>query len=291
MSNTLLIGDRAYSSWSLRAWLMFDAFELPCHIERTRLYSDDFLRDLSRFPPTRTVPALRLADGTVVADTLAIGEELATRYPAAGLWPNDPSLRAAARMLCAEMHASFAALRSDCPMNLRVAYAGFPPSDAVRADVARIDALWAYARAMAPSDGPWLFGDYSLADAFYAPVATRIATYDLPVSDAAQAYVAAQLAHPSFRRWRAMALVDGPDQPTYAMPHATRPWTGPVPRTASAVDEGPAENATCPYSGDPVTHFLSLDGRIYGVCNAFCRDKTVADPEAWPEFMALTGAH
>jgi len=221
MLNTLLIGDRAYSSWSLRAWLMFDAFELPCHIERTRLYSDDFPRYLSRFPPTRTVPALRLADGTVVADTLAIAEELATRHPAAGLWPEDPCLRAAARMLCAEMHASFAALRSDCPMNLRVAYGQIFTRSKVRADVARINTLWAYARAMTPSDGPWLFGDYSLADAFYAPVATRIATYDLPVSDAAQGYVAAQLAHPSFRRWRAMALVDGPDQPTYAMPHAT----------------------------------------------------------------------
>ena len=118
-------------------------------------------------------------------------------------------------------------------------------------------------------------------------MAARIAGYGLSVSSAAQAYVAAHLAHPSFRRWRAMGLIDGADQPYYWRDLARKPWPGPTPLPASAADQGPSVNALCPYSGKPVTHFMNLGGRSYGFCNAFCRDKTVADPEAWPAFMAL----
>jgi glutathione S-transferase len=118
-------------------------------------------------------------------------------------------------------------------------------------------------------------------------VATRIATYNLPVSDRAMAYVQAHLAHPSFRRWRAMGLVDGADQEFYRRPYPLRPWPGPVPMAARAVEGTKAENAACPYSGKPVSHVLELQGRRFGFCNAFCRDKTVADPGAWAEFMAL----
>ena len=100
-------------------------------------------------------------------------------------------------------------------------------------------------------------------------------------------YVQADLAHPSFRRWRAMGLVDGADQEFYRRPYPTRPWPGPVPMVARAVEGVAAENAVCPYSGKAVTHVLELNGRRFGFCNAFCRDKTVADPEAWAEFMAL----
>ncbi|HBD91383.1 MAG TPA: glutathione S-transferase, partial [Gemmobacter sp.] len=122
---------------------------------------------------------------------------------------------------------------------------------------------------------------------FFAPLATRIATYNLPVGPEAAAYVAAHLAHPSFRRWRAMGLVDGADQPFYRRDYPQRPWPGPTPLPARAVEGTQTENALCPYSGTPVTHALELDGRRFGFCNAFCRDKTVADPEAWPKFMAL----
>ena len=101
------------------------------------------------------------------------------------------------------------------------------------------------------------------------------------------AYVQAHLAHPSFRRWRAMGLVDGADQEFYRRPYPRRPWPGPVPLSARAVEGSRAENATCPYSGKPVTHVLEIEGRRLGFCNAFCRDKTVADPEAWPKFVAL----
>lgn len=101
------------------------------------------------------------------------------------------------------------------------------------------------------------------------------------------AYVQAHLAHPSFRRWRAMAMVDGADQDFYSRDYPRRPWPGPVPLMARAVEATDSVNDACPYSGKPVTHALELDDRRYGFCNAFCRDKTVADPEAWPPFMAL----
>jgi glutathione S-transferase len=103
------------------------------------------------------------------------------------------------------------------------------------------------------------------------------------------AYVQAHLSHPSFRRWRAMGLVDGADQPFYRRDWPRRPWPGPVPLPARAVECTAAENTACPYSGKPVTHVLELDGRRFGFCNAFCRDKTVADAEAWAPFMALRG--
>ena len=288
MTIDLALGDRAYSSWSLRGWLLFDAFAIPVRPRLGRLYTDDFARLLTRFAPARTVPAMRCEDGTVVADSLAIAEELASRFPAARIWPAAPRARAAARMLAAEMHSGFAALRAACPMNLRASYADSAPSDAVRADLARIEALWAWARAETGAETPWLCGPYSAADAFFAPVAARIAGYALPVGPEAAAYVAAHLAHPSFRRWRAMALVDGPDQEVYAKPFPTRAWPGPPVLVARATAAGPAVNAACPYSGKPVTDFLDFDGRRWGFCNPFCRDKTAADPEAWPEFMALT---
>lgn len=286
MTCDLAIGDRSYSSWSLRGWLLFEKFGLSCRTDQARLYDRDFDALMGRFAPARTVPAVRFEDGTVIGDSLAIAEELATRHPGAGHWPADPSLRATARMLAAEMHSGFSDLRSECPMNLCVSYEAAPVSDKVHADLRRIEALWTHARRLSGSDTPWLFGTYSAADAFFAPVAARIAGYGLPVSPEAAAYVQAHLADPSFRRWRAMGAAEGSDQPFYARDYARRDWPGPKP-LAAAVSDGPSENSACPYSGRPVTHFLSLGGRSFGFCNAFCRDKTRADPEAWPAFMAV----
>lgn len=286
MTYDLAIGDRSYSSWSLRGWLLFEKFGLPVKCHTGILYSDDFARLLADFAPARLVPAMRTPEGEVVGDTLAIAETLAERHPDAGLWPEDPAARAMARYLCAEMHSGFAALRGECPMNLRVSYADAAPQAAVLDDLARIEFLWARARTRFGAAGPWLFGRYTAADAFFAPVATRIATYNLPVGAAARDYVAAHLADPSFRRWRAMGLAEALIQPAYARPYPERPWPGPSPRPATRA-EGPSENAVCPYSGDPVTDFLQLDGRVWGFCNPFCRDKTLADPEAWPAFMAM----
>lgn len=286
MTYDLVIGDRAYSSWSLRGWLLFDAFGLPVKLHVARLYTDELPTLLKQFHPGKTAPTMRTPDGVVVPETIAIAEELASRHPEAGIWPADPKARAVARVLAAEMHAGFTALRNHCPMNLRVSYEDCAPPQAVLDDLKRLEVIWDWARAETGAK-VWLAGEYSAADAFFAPVATRIATYNLPVSDRAMAYVQAHLAHPSFRRWRAMGLVDGADQEFYRRPYPQRPWPGPVPMAARAVEGVTAENAACPYSGKPVTHVLELQGRRFGFCNAFCRDKTVADPEAWAEFMAL----
>jgi glutathione S-transferase len=286
MTYDLVIGDRAYSSWSLRGWLLFDAFGLPVKLHIARLYTDELPTLLKQFHPGKTAPTMRTPDGVVVPETIAIAEELASRHPEAGIWPADPKARAVARVLAAEMHAGFTALRNHCPMNLRVSYEDCAPPQAVLDDLKRLEVIWDWARAETGAK-VWLAGEYSAADAFFAPVATRIATYNLPVSDRAMAYVQAHLAHPSFRRWRAMGLVDGADQEFYRRPYPQRPWPGPVPMAARAVEGTKAENAACPYSGKPVSHVLELQGRRFGFCNAFCRDKTVADPEAWAEFMAL----
>ena len=287
MTYDLAIGDRAYSSWSLRGWLMFDAFGIPVKTHSARLYTDELATLLKGFSPARTAPTMRTADGVVVPETLAIAEELASRHPDAGLWPADPRGRAVARVLAAEMHAGFSALRSHCPMNLRVSYDTCAPTDAVLADLDRLQVIWAWARRETGASGPWLCGAYSAADAFYAPVAGRIAGYNLPVDAAGAAYVAAHLAHPSFRRWRAMGLIDGADQDFYRRDYARRAWPGPAPLPATIVSDGPSENALCPYSGKAASHFMALGGKVWGFCNAFCRDKTAADPEVWPKFMAL----
>ena len=287
MANRLIIGDYAYSSWSLRGWLLLQRFGLHADITLVDFKAGGVAEQLAQVPPARTVPTLVLDDGTVVWDSLAIAEELASRHPLAGHWPADPAARATARAVSAEMHSGFSALRNDCPMNLRRSYIGYPVADGVRADLDRLEALWSFARARFGKGGPWLFGGYSVADAFFAPVAARIAGYRLPVGPEAQAYVAAHLADPAFRRWRAMGLVRGDDLPWYAKPQDSGDWPGPAPLAAKAVPQGPAVNSACPYSGRPVTHFLICRDRVWGFCNAFCRDKTAADPLAWPEFARL----
>ncbi|MDJ0825579.1 MAG: glutathione S-transferase [Rhodobacter sp.] len=286
MTYELFIGDRSYSSWSLRGWLLFEPFGIPVTIRHIAFNAGPVAEQLSDLPPAQTVPVLRTPEGAVVAESLAIAEELATRHPDAGHWPADPLARATARALAAEMHSGFAALRENCPMNLRAAYADYVPPEEVREDLARLETIWSHARATCQPAGPWLCGDYSTADVFFAPVAARIATYGLPVGPEAQAYVAAHLADPAVRRWRAMGLAKGDTLPWYARDYTLTDWPGPEPLPATPSD-GPSENTACPYSGEPVTHFLELDGRTFGFCNAFCRDKTMADPEAWPAFTRL----
>lgn len=280
----IAIGDRAYSSWSLRGWLLFERFGIPCKVHHARLTTDEFATMIKGFYPSRTVPAVRFPDVTI-GDSLAIAEELASRHPEAGIWPHAAKLRAIARALVAEMHSGFRALRQGCPMNLRVSYIGFPVDESVIADLRRLEAIWDHA--WEASGGPWLCGAYSAADVFFAPVAARIATYDLKVSARAGAYVEAHLADPAFRRWRAMSLIDGDDRPEYSYDCSRREWPGPRPLAARAVELGKPENAFCPYSGKPAVHLMEISGRLFGFCNAFCRNKTMADPTAWPKFMQL----
>ena len=294
MTYELAIGDRSYSSWSLRGWLIFAKGGIAVKTRSGRLYDPDFKRLLAEFAPADLVPALRLPSGIVIAETMAIAEEIASRHPEAQLWPADPDARALARWMAAEMHAGFSALRTHCAMNLRVAYSDCAPDEAVLKDVARIEMLWSQALGKRSEKGPWLFGEWSLADAFFAPVAARIAGHSLPVGAAAAAYVATHLADPEFRRWRAMGWAEGADQSYYKRDWQTVAWPGPAILRARALGDDAGANGAhssrndlCPYSEKPVTHFLEMDGKIWGFCNAFCRDKTVADPAAWPKFIEM----
>lgn len=227
MTYDLFIGDRMYSSWSLRGWLMLEKFGLPCRSHMVGLYTGTMAADLAPLAPARLVPVLRTPEGTVVGETLAMAETLAERHPEAGLWPTDAAARATARWLCAEMTSGFAALRSDCPMQFQRQYNGFAPSAAVEADLARLETLWSHARTVSGSTDGWLFGAYSLADVFYTPIAARLIGYDLPVSDAAHAYCMALLSDPAVRAWRKQAQQVHYDPEPYPCTLAATDW--PIP--------------------------------------------------------------
>ena len=288
MSYELFIGDYAYSSWSLRGWLLFRKLGLTPTTHLVDFNKAEVFEQLPDMAPARTVPALRLPEGTAIWDSLAMAEELHSRHPDGGLWPDDPAARALGRALAAEMHSGFSALRSECPMNLRTAYRNPPLSDATKTDIARIETIWTHARTQYADQGPWLLGTYSIADIAFAPVAARFAGYDVALSDVAQAYVDSHLSETWFRQWRTMALVTGDTLPWYAKPFDTKAWPGPRPLIAKIVDSGPAVNDRCPFTGGKPAYFLELDGIVYGFENELCRDETAHDPAAWPAFMALT---
>lgn len=227
MSYDLYIGDRMYSSWSLRGWLMLEKFGLPCRLHMVGLYTGTMARELAPLAPARLVPVLRTPEGTVVGETLAMAETLAERHPEAGLWPADAAARATARWLCAEMATGFTALRGACPMQLQRQYRGFEPSEAVQADLDRLETLWAHARRVSGADDGWLFGAYSLADVFYTPVAARLIGYDLPVSAAARSYAMRLLSDPAVRSWRAQAQRVNYDPEPYACDLDAADW--PIP--------------------------------------------------------------
>ncbi len=224
MTYDLYIGDRTFSSWSLRGWLMMEKFNLSFRTHLVGLYSGTMAQDLAPLAPARLVPAMRTPDGVVVGESLAMAETLAERHPDAGLWPDDAAARATARWLCAEMCAGFSALRGACPMQLQHVNVGFDISDAVRTDLERVQTLWAHAASLRKEDGPWLFGKYTLADAFYAPVAARIIGYDLPVNENARAYCATTIRDTAFKTWRAEGLKTTYSPFPYDMGVPTRAW-------------------------------------------------------------------
>lgn len=200
----IYLGDKNLSSWSLRAWLALAHTGAPFEEVMIPLDRPDTAARIKAVSPSGRVPAL--ADGDVLVwDSLAIGEYLAERFPAAKLWPDDPAARAAARAMCAEMHAGFAALRTNMPMDLRAASPGEGRAPGVAEDVARILELWRTARARFGAGGPFLFGRFSLADCFFAPVVTRFRTYAVEVDEAGRAYLEAVEAWPAMRAWRAAA--------------------------------------------------------------------------------------
>lgn len=200
MSITLVIGTKRWSSWSLRPWMALAATGTPFKEVGITLRQPGTKEQILKWSPSGKVPLL-IDGGFKVWDSLAICEYLAERFPEAGLWPRDRETRAVARAISAEMHAGFQALRSVCPMDLAEDHPMAEIPDDVGADVARIDAIWSDCRARFGQGGPYLFGSFSNADAMYAPVATRIRTYRLPVSKAADSYCDAIMAHPAMRKW------------------------------------------------------------------------------------------
>lgn len=225
MTYNLLIGQRLYSSWSLRGWLPFAVHEIPVTVQDTLLYSPEFYGDVANFGATRTVPAVKTPEGGMWADSLSICWGLADAFPDRGLLPDDPVARSQAQSLIAEMHSGFSALRGACPMNLATGWIGFVPDEAVLRDLARIDTVWT--DALNTSGGPFLFGEYGLVDAFFAPVAIRIAGYDLPVSETAKSYVTAQLSLPAIKQWRTDGLAKDAELSNYDMPLKRRPFPMP----------------------------------------------------------------
>ncbi len=207
----LVIGNKNYSSWSMRPWVLMK--QLGLHFEEVKLRLDlkpnsAFYRELAHFTPAGQVPVL-LDDDFSVWETLAIIEYLHDKFPGRGIWPEDIRLRARARSLAAEMHAGFGALRSHCPMNIEaklpeVGQRVWAEEPKVRANVERIEVAWV--DALNASGGPFLFGDFCAVDAMYAPVATRLRTYALPMSPTVRAYVDRLLAAPGPAAWIADAL-------------------------------------------------------------------------------------
>lgn len=199
----LLIGNRNYSTWSLRPWLVLKHFDIPFEDEVLQLQGAGFRDVLAQRSPTGKVPVLE-DGGLVIVETVAIIEYLADRFPDKAIWPADINQRALARATAAEMHSAFQSLRHHAPMNLRAAHPGKVDIDAVAKDLHRLETLWG--SLLAASGGPFLFGAFTAADAMFAPVATRIRTYALPVSDVAAGYVETIYSLPAFQDWLALAL-------------------------------------------------------------------------------------
>ena len=197
---TLVIGDKHLSSWSLRPWMLLRHLGLEFEELRLPLDTPRFREEIGRFSPTGRVPVL-LDGGLRVWDSLAICEYLSEQAQGAG-WPADARERALARSISAEMHSGFAALRGQWSMRAADSGLEVPLDAAARADVARIDAIWADCRARGAGGGPWLFGSrYGIADAMYAPVALRFSTYGAALSPGAQAYLEHALADPHLLDW------------------------------------------------------------------------------------------
>jgi glutathione S-transferase len=200
MNLTLVIGNKNYSSWSLRSWLFLKHHGIPFEEVRIPLYREDSQSRIAAYTPAGKVPVL--IDGEItVWDSLAILEYLAERFPETSGWPEERTERSKARAISAEMHAGFQALRTHCGMNCRRPPAPKELPDAVAKDIARIGRIWQDCRERYAGDGPWLFGRFTIADAMYAPIALRFHTYRLDAGPAAREYVNTVLGHPAMVEW------------------------------------------------------------------------------------------
>lgn len=208
MSPVLHIGNKRFSSWSMRPWLALKKAGIAFRENLIPLDQDDTRDQLIALSPVGTVPVLETPDA-VIWDSLAICDWAAETSPS--LWPADATQRALARSITASMHSGFAALRGELPMDLQREPAATDMSVACWRDIETVQALWAHVKT---GDGPFLFGDWSIADAFFTPVATRFETYAVPLTDDAQAYVRALLSDTDYQDWRTAALDE-----TFTTPH------------------------------------------------------------------------
>lgn len=220
----LILGNKNYSSWSFRPWIGMKVAAIDFEEEVISLDAPEFKQRVGQISGTGKVPVL--IDGDIrIWESLAILEYVAEKFPDAGLWPRDRTMRAHARSIAAEMHAGFAPLRKHCPMNMwrPVKKMALPPD--VAADVKRIDAMWTDCRARFGAGGPFLFGAFTAADAMYAPVVARFHTYAIDVGPAAQNYMAAVMALPAWGEWVAAARRE-----PWVLPRNEPDWPE-VPRT------------------------------------------------------------
>jgi len=206
MSLSLVIANKNYSSWSMRPWVLLTAFDIAFTEIMVKFHSADWSRELPRLSPPLMVPVLW--DGEVgneksicVWDSAAIIETIAESYPEHAVWPRDKAARANARAIAAEMHAGFRALRSSMPMNIRARHAGLGMNAETQKNIMRIETIWREARAKFGRDGAFLFGEFSAADAMYAPVVMRFGTYKPNLSADTITYCDAVRAHPAVAAW------------------------------------------------------------------------------------------
>jgi glutathione S-transferase len=214
----LIIGNKNYSSWSLRPWIAMKVAGIAFAEIMIPLYEPGSREQILKYSPAGKVPILIDGDATIW-ESLAILEYLAEKFPAAQMWPADATARGRARAISCEMHAGFQALRRNCPMNLWLPPRPRPVSDDALADVRRIEALWSDCRARYGSGGPFLFGAFGAADARYAPVVGRLFSFGIAVGDVARAYMDAVMALPAWAAWRAAAL-----QEPWIMRHNEPDW-------------------------------------------------------------------
>lgn len=196
----IVIGNKAYSSWSLRGWLAVKLSGRPFTEVRIPMYTEQWEKRIGGLSPSGRVPVLR-DGGIVVWDSLAIGEYIAETYPGSVGWPEDHRARAAARSVAAEMHSGFAHMREEMPFNCRAKIHGLRFSPHAAEDAERAQTIWRDCRATYGSGGPWLFGAFSLADIAFAPVVLRFLTYGMPLGPLESDYAEAIYAHPAVREW------------------------------------------------------------------------------------------
>lgn len=197
---TLVIGNKNYSSWSMRAWVLLAQLGIAFEERKLRFDSDEWDAGIGRLSPSGLVPVLWRGE-QAVWDTLAIAETVAEWFPDKGVWPGNPVARALARSVSAEMHAGFRNLRQRMPMNIRASHPGKGMTPEVRRDIDRIEQLWRESRTRFGDGGDFLFGRFSAADAMFAPVVMRFATYGVSCSPLARRYCEAVQAAPAVRAW------------------------------------------------------------------------------------------